>query len=404
MMANLNTQRRLSTRRASRQYFALFAAVVVLGGASCARSLRNPFAFAPPSAPDTLAAGASLDQIIAAVNANAQRIQSYQTNNATINIPGALGIPSLRGHLAALRPGRIRLEATTALTGSEVDLGSNDELFWFWVRRNEPHAVYFARHSQRTGSAAQQLMPIDPQWLLDAIGFAEFKPTDRHEGPLPIDKSRVEIKSYVQSPSGPMVKRTVVDATKAIVLEQHIYDGSGKLLASAIAKSHRYFEGLAIALPQAIEIRVPPAELAMSIDVGTVELNRMADNPQLWAMPTKPGSPAVDLGAQLPADPGGGPPTLGQQITGANWYDPVPNGNGRFGASPSPITLTTATLPPPAPSLPTDAIAGPRFVPPGGIAAQPDLVHAASQMQGASAATAQRLPEGGVTASSAFVR
>ena len=160
------------------------------------RSLRNPFSSMGPPAPDILVPASSLDQIIAAVNGNAQKIQSYQTNNATINIPGSLGIPTLRGNIAAMRPGRVRLEATTALTGSEVDLGSNDELFWFWVRRNEPPAVYYARHSQTAGSAAQQLMPIDPQWLLDALGMAEFKPTDRHEGPLPTDRNRVEIKSY----------------------------------------------------------------------------------------------------------------------------------------------------------------------------------------------------------------
>ena len=136
------------------------------------------------------------------------------------------------------------------------------------------------------GSAAQQLMPIEPQWLLDALGLAEFKPTDRHEGPLPIDKNRVEIKSYVQSASGPLVKHTVIDAHKAWVLEQHLYDGAGKLLASAVAKSHRFYPETGVSLPQTIEIQIPPADLAMTIDVGTVELNRLAANPQLWALPT----------------------------------------------------------------------------------------------------------------------
>ena len=53
-------------------------------------------------------------------------------------------------------PRRVRLQAETSATGPEVDLGSNEEVFWFWVNRNEPPAVYFDRHSQRAGSAAQK--------------------------------------------------------------------------------------------------------------------------------------------------------------------------------------------------------------------------------------------------------
>ncbi|HYO26060.1 MAG TPA: hypothetical protein VEQ85_14045, partial [Lacipirellulaceae bacterium] len=263
--------------------------------ASCARSLRNPFSSMGPPAPDLLAPAAPLKQIIATVNQNAQKVQSYQTNNASINIPGSLGIPTLRGNIAAQRPGRVRLQASTAITGPEVDLGSNEELFWFWVRRNEPPQLYYSRHAQTPGSAAQQLMPIDPQWLMDALGLAEFRGGDQHEGPLPIDKNRVEIKSTIRTGAGVMTKRTVVDAHKAWVLEQHLYDSAGTLLASAVAKSHRYYPETGASLPQVVEIRSPPAELAMTIDVGTVELNRLANTPQLWTLPTIPGSPAVDL-------------------------------------------------------------------------------------------------------------
>src|SRR5262245_9016074 len=135
--------------------FGLMTAILCC--ASCARSLRNPFSSAGPPAPDVLAPAASLDQIMGAVNSNAQKIRTLHTNTPSINVPAALGIPTLRANIAAMRPGRMRLEASTAVTGAEIDFGSNDELFWFWVKRNEPPAVYFARHSQRQGSAAQQL-------------------------------------------------------------------------------------------------------------------------------------------------------------------------------------------------------------------------------------------------------
>lgn len=279
----------------------LLVLVVFCGsGATCSRGFRNPFAqnLGPP-APEVLLPGASLEQVMAAVNQNSARIASYQTNDASISVPGMPNIPLLRGNIAAQRPGRVRLQASTALSGPEVDLGSNEELFWFWVRRNEPPALYFCRHDQFVGSAAQQVMPIEPQWLFDALGLMQFSPSDRHEGPWPHGNGTLEIRSFVATRSGQVTKSTVVD-TRACVLEQHVYDASGALIASAIARSHRYFPELGASLPQQVEIRVPAAQLSMSIDVGTLMLNQVADNPSLWSLPVLSGYPQVDLGAAPP--------------------------------------------------------------------------------------------------------
>src|SRR5882757_5472545 len=78
------------------------ALAALLLSTSCARTIRNPFSSAGPPAPDVLVAAPTLDQIMGAVNSNAQRIQSYQTNNASIDIPGTMAIPTLRGNIAAM--------------------------------------------------------------------------------------------------------------------------------------------------------------------------------------------------------------------------------------------------------------------------------------------------------------
>jgi hypothetical protein len=324
-----------------------------------------------------LAVGSSLDQVIAAVNQNAARITSYQTNNASISVPGMPGIPLLRGNIAAQRPGRLRLQASTAVFGPEVDLGANDELFWFWVKRNEPPALYFSRHDQFCGSEAQKLMPIEPQWLLDALGFAEFRPGDRHDGPRPLGDGKVEITSVIQSACGVFTKKTVVDARRAWVLEQHVYDAAGSLAASAVAKSHHYYQQLGVSLPQEVEIRIPASQLSLSIDVGTVELNTLGDVPQRWTLPTISGAAQVDLGSM--ASDRSVPP-LGDQLTRANWYGPGP-----AGVAP----LETAA---PASAIDVQAAPGvvartPQFLPPGGVVAE-------APRSGA-VAGAQRLPAGG---------
>jgi hypothetical protein len=288
---------------------------------ACAQSFRNPFRPLGPPAPEVLVTGAALEEIVAAVNQNADRLQSYQTNNASISVPGMPGIPLLRGNIAAERPGRIRLQASTALTGAEVDLGANDELFWFWVRRNEPPAVYFARHDHSPGSAAEQLMPIEPEWLLDALGFTRLEAGGIHEGPTAISDQAVEIRSVAHGRRGPVTKRTVIDARRAWVLEQHVYDAQGTLLASATARSHRYYPQAGISLPQKIDIRIPAADFALSIDVGAVTVNGALTNPEVWALPVMNGYPQIDLGA---APPTSAAAPMGRQLYGADWYGPGP--------------------------------------------------------------------------------
>ncbi|QEG35289.1 hypothetical protein [Bythopirellula goksoeyrii] len=269
-------------------------------GATCSRSFRSPFASVGPPAPEVLVPGAALDQVIAAVNQNASRIQSYQTNNASITVPGMTMLPQLRGNIAAERPDKLRLKASTAISGEEVDLGSNEDLFWFWVKRNEPPDLYFARHSQYVGSAAQQVMPIEPSWLLDALGFAQFDPNDFHEGPVPHGNGTLEIRSVIQTRIGTLTKSTVVDAQRAWVMAQHVYDAQGTLLASAIARSHQYYPTANVSLPQKVDISLPTAQLALSIDVGTVAINQGPLNPDLWQLPALAGYRQIDLGTAPP--------------------------------------------------------------------------------------------------------
>jgi hypothetical protein len=391
-----------SFRRAAVRCLLLSGMLFCTTGASCTRGIRSPFAAWTPPAPEVLATGSSLDQVIAAVNQNASKINSYQTNNASITIPGMPAIPLLRGNIAAQRPGRIRLQASTALTGPEVDLGSSDELFWFWVKRNEPPAVYFARHDQFCGSAAQKLMPIEPQWLLDAVGFTEFRPGDHHEGPHPLGGGKVEVKSLVNAGCGSMTKRTVLDARTAQVLEQHVYDDAGTLIASAVAKSHRYYPEAGVSLPQEIDIRIPASELSLSIDVGTVAINGLTDSPQLWTLPTFSGSQQVDLGT-APRVSAVAP--IGDQLTRADWARPA--------SVTGPASLVIASQPaipvmqnaPKQTALPLAtplkaSMPSPQSLAPGGIAAAAPESFAAQE----TSASAQRLPSGGVPADSGFVR
>jgi hypothetical protein len=278
---------------------ALFAG----SGASCQRPLTfSPFATAGPPAPQVLPEAATREQIIAAVNTNSSRVRSITATSASITIPDTMNLPILTANIAAERPGRVRITAGTAITGQEMDVGSNDQLFWMWVRRNQPPAVYYCRHDQFANSAIRQMMPVEPAWLLSAMGMTEIDPASVIDGPLPTSGGTVEIRSTLPSASGMLQRVTVIDARRAWVVAQYVYDPTGQtLLAVAIAESHQYYPAEQVSLPQRISLQLPTAGLKLKIDMGTVQINQLAgDSSQLWAMPAFDGYQKHDLGGALP--------------------------------------------------------------------------------------------------------
>jgi hypothetical protein len=267
-----------------------------LSGANCPNMLRPT---APPL-PRVLPPSPTLDQVIQAVNRNNSQIQSFWTDRATLSGPG---LPALHSSLAFQRPKFFRLHASSSLTGPEVDLGSNPDFFWFWVRRSEPPAVYFCRHDRFAASPARHTIPIQPDWLIEALGVTEIDPALPHQGPFPLPGDRLEIRTISETPDGPVTKVTVIDGLQGWILEQNIYNAQGCLLASAVASQHRRDPLSGLVMPGTVLINCPTAQFSMRIDLGPVQINRLSGNPaELWNIPSILGVPAVNL-----ADPNAQP-------------------------------------------------------------------------------------------------
>lgn len=279
---------RIARRAAAISMLALLAAA----GSGC-----NVFPWVkhppPVDQPRLLPPSPTLEQVIEVVNRNNGQIQSFSSARASID---GSGFPSLRASLAFERPRRLRLRAETGLTGAELDLGSNDELFWFWVRRNQPPAVYYCRHDRIAASESLRAAPLDPTWLIEALGIAEFDPAMPHQGPTPLPNDRLRIDTIRNAPDGPMTKITILDGSQGWILEQHLFDSRRRLLASSVAEGHRRDPLSGLVMPRAVRLNCPPAKMSLRIDLGNVEINRPLGNAAaLWSMPSYPGAPLVDL-------------------------------------------------------------------------------------------------------------
>jgi len=280
----------LATSRA--MAFALVVAALASTGAACPQAIRG-YQVGTMPLPRTLPAQPTLDQIIATVHDNTQRVRSYMAPQAVLIVPG---VPRLSAQVACEPPRRFRLRAQTAVTGNELDIGSNDDLFWLWIRRHQPPVTLFCRHDAYAQSSARKLLPLRADWMPELLGLVNFRAEDKHEGPYVLPDGRLEIRSRMVAPEGDMLKSTILDATTGLVMEQHLFTVAGERLASVRTSRHRVDPQSGAALPRLVEVSWPASGVEFQLELNTITTNAPASDPgQLWQMPSYEGYTPVNL-------------------------------------------------------------------------------------------------------------
>ena len=287
-------------------HFLMLLALFVSTGASCPRSrqvINDP-------APIVLQPQASLEEVIRVVNTNSAGIRQVQSAGATLSIAG---MPRLDATYAFERPKRFRMRAETNLLGPQVDMGSNDTDYWMWVKYSEEPGVYYGRHDYFDQSAARQMLPVPPDWLIEALGVVELDPTGRHDGPRTVRPGQLEIRSFVPSTAGMITRIMVVDDTRGWILEQHLFDNAQRPLASAMASGFEYDPNSGASLPRVVEVHLPTAQLNFTLETERHLINQLQGDPnQLWSLPQINGVPLVNLD-RLPALQGSSPTLMARR-------------------------------------------------------------------------------------------
>ncbi|MEM9412559.1 MAG: hypothetical protein AAGA30_15705 [Planctomycetota bacterium] len=241
----------------------------------------------------------SKEELILHLKEQSERIQQLQSE---VKLSVA-GMPSLRGTLAVESPKRLRLTAgLLGVTDLGVDIGSNDEVFWFWTkvaRPGEEPGIYFANHDQYRNSPLQTQIPIEPSWIIDSLGLLRFESQDRVEGPYQRPDERIELHTFRNVGSQPTVRKTVIDPKFGWIMQQSVYDASGRLIAYSDSIKHKHYPEENVSLPSQIRITAYDPDgntLKMTVDTTRFRLNSIYGDPdKLWSMPRPGDVPMIDL-------------------------------------------------------------------------------------------------------------
>jgi hypothetical protein len=261
--------------------------LTVASGTSCPRGLQ------PVAAPPVVFSGEpSLAGLIAVINQNRIRINSLYSTQVKLS---GTGFPTMRASLAIGTSRQVRLRAGMGISGSELDLGSNEQIFWVWLKRSQPPATYFGYHDRYAGSALRHIFPVRPEWLPEALGLVYIDPAGQHHGPYARADGRVEVRSTVPTPEGQMTRVLVIHKTSGWVQEQHLFDQQGRSIARAYNTNHLRDPISGATLPRRTILHWPATSMELTVDLNDLQINPTQLGADLWTKPNYPGFPDVDV-------------------------------------------------------------------------------------------------------------
>lgn len=270
----------------------------VSGGATCARR-QTPIPFPPP--PVVFGETPTIDELASVVN-RTDSIRQLSCNSASVEVLSMPKLPRLGATLNIQRDRNFRLRASLPIVlGAGIDMGSNDQVFWFEVpdrMSGMSKTLYYAQHEQYRQQLHGSVLPVDPTWVIDALGLVHVDPATVVAGPVRRDDGKLEIRNTLSMPDGIYQRVCFIEASAGYVTDQFLYAPDGRLIAKSQATNHRYDDQHQCALPHLVQLDLTPASgppLAMKIEIGSYAVNQLlSGDPNLFTMP-QTASQAVDL-------------------------------------------------------------------------------------------------------------
>lgn len=280
----------------SRRAWLLMTVVCLLGSSGCS-TLRHWMAFGRRAEPEpcVLASDATAEEIVDTLNENVTKLYAWKSTDVRITARQG-GVPIMLSAVMAVEsPRKLRLIVRSALA-DEVDLGSNPERFWFWMRRGDPHGILTASYDDVADGRPMGPIPFQPDWLIETLGVVPFSAADFQMREQPGSSSRrVLFVADQVTPQGKRVQRTMlVDACQGVILEHSMREPSGRLIARARLSNYQR-EPSGVRLPHCLELHWPDSGVDLTMRVGHIEVNPDSISEQMWSMPSYPDAPVIDL-------------------------------------------------------------------------------------------------------------
>ena len=175
-----------------------------------------------------------IPQIIKDLNETNSKIAGLTCDQLHITIREGIFSFSLKGYLRYEKENKFRMIVGSMLA-KELDLGSNDQVFWFWSRKNKDPGLFYAKHEDYFKTRLKT--PFNPVWIMKSLGIDVINTQDAKI----VDEAgkNIMVIQLTKNASGkPIASTTFIDRTTSKIRSIITTDTQGKVLISIEIKEY----------------------------------------------------------------------------------------------------------------------------------------------------------------------
>lgn len=288
------------------------AAILLLTGCNSWPHMRGDGKSAP--AARVASSVPTSGDLVAYLNDNARRMQSLECRELMLDASHRLQTVGLTGQMACQKPKNFRMVAKAA-GQPMVDMGSNNQEFWYWISKADPPYLFHCSHQDFSQGRARMPFPFQPDWVVEALGMGEYDPNRNYQ--VITEPGVLKLVETAQSPGGQPVKKIVVfnrAPTSVQVSAYILQDASGKEICGAYVQESAQDRATGAMYPRKINLVWPSEHIKLKMRLEDVAINSGMDetrSARLFARPMMRDIQAYNLalppernGVQRVAGPG----------------------------------------------------------------------------------------------------
>ena len=233
---------------------------------------------------------ATVDDIVCEVNRNilgdgsVPGLASWRSDNVRVSRSGMPG--SLSASLAVEAPRGLRVQVAAPFGGSMMDLGSNGEEYWLWSKDADPNALMVGQHGCAMHPHLAEVMPFEPDWLLDVLGVVPMSPEGVR---MTSSGDTAELITRHHLANGNDVEKVKkVSLVTGEILQHELRDIGGRTIAQAeVVRSFRD-PASRLLLPGEVRVRWPDYGQGMTLKISDHVVNPPSIRRATFQKPMRP--------------------------------------------------------------------------------------------------------------------
>lgn len=217
--------------------------------------------------------------LVKTINERNNKILNVFVENMTIKVKQNISI-TVHGRLVMQKDKLFRLNVWHELFGKEMDIGSNENTFWFWSKRMKNPALYYSKHENLNKTMLKT--PLNPMWLIESLNMGAINIENIEIAKFKKFWAIIQPRKSALGESVTVV--TLIDPQKNVVVGRYLYNNIGKLVASAETSDFNQEPKTGILLPKKIFIIWYEENIEMEWHLHNPKINTEI-NPSYWMMP-----------------------------------------------------------------------------------------------------------------------